>query len=227
MGGLDSTVINAQNGFDHEIALLRDWGRGDRRAGSLLYSRYSQCVQRFFFNKTRGADEHGDLVHDTFLALRRADAPSTTTGTEDAPLRPFILGVAHNIFRNHIRGMARRRRRELDLSRHTLGELQPGASSVVRARRQAQALMDGLRNIPIDGQVLLELKYFEGLSFNQMADVLGVGVTCLNGRLARARQQLFEQVRAAALHPTETCEADALEAWAAEVHARIDRRSAR
>lgn len=218
-------MTNVQNGFDHEISLLRDWGRGDRRAGAVLYGRYSQCVQRFFLNKSRDADEHGDLVHDTFLALRRVDAPSTTPGTVDAPLRPFILGVAHNIFRNHIRGMARRRRRELDLSRHTLGELQPGASSVVRARRQAQAFMDGLRNIPIDDQILLELKYFEGLSFQQMADVLSVGVTCLNGRLARAKQQLSEQVRAAALHPTDACDADALEAWAAEVRAKSDRRS--
>lgn len=225
MGGLNSSVTKDQNGFDHDIALLRDWGRGDRRAGAMLYGRYSPCVQRFFLNKSRGADEHGDLVHDTFLALRRVDAPSTTPGTEGAPLRSFILRVAHNVFRNHIRGMARRRRRELDLSRHTLGELQPGASSVVRARRQAQALMDGLRNISIDDQILLELKYFEGLSFQQIAEVLGVGVTCLNGRLGRARQQLSEQVRVAALHPTHTCDADALEAWAAEVRARSDRRS--
>lgn len=218
-------MTNVQNEFDHEIALLRDWGRGDRRAGSLLYGRYSQCVQRFFFNKSRGADEHGDLVHDTFLALRRVDAPSTALGTADAPLRPFILGVAYNIFRNHIRGMARRHRRELDLSRHTLGELQPGASSIVRARRQAQMLIDGLRNIPIDDQILLELKYFECLSFQQTADVLGVGVKCLNGRLARAKQRLIEQVQAAALHPMNTCDADALEAWAAEIRAKSGQRS--
>lgn len=209
--------------FDCEVALLSDWQQGDRRAGLLLYTRYNRSVQRFFINKTRGEAESADLVHDTFIALQRAAKPTDSTGvsSDDAPLCPFILGVAHNVFRNHIRNVARRARRELDLGIHALGEIQPGASSILRARKQAQALMDGLRAIPIDDQILLELKYFERQSFQQIAAVLDVPVTSLNGRISRAKQRLVQQVKLHVDGELKVSSSDALEEWAAEVRIRL------
>lgn len=223
------TTMTAPDPFERDVELLRGWQQGDRRAGSQLYARYRRSVQRFFVNKTRGEGEHGDLVHDTFLALKRALAPRVPAdrlGDADAPLRPHILGIAHNVFRNHIRGAARRSRRELDLGVHTLGELQPGVSSVLRARRQAQALMSGLRSIPIEDQILLELKYFEHISLAEIADVLGVSLASLNGRFFRAKQLLCRRVQAFVAVDVVEVGPDALEVWAAEIRAMLAKKEA-
>jgi RNA polymerase sigma factor (sigma-70 family) len=221
--------MTAADLFERDVELLHCWQQGDRRAGSQLYGRYKRCVQRFFINKTRSEGEHGDLVHDTFLALTRVESPRCPMkriDDADLPLRPFVLGVAHNVFRNHIRGAARRGRRELDLGEHTLGELQPGVSSVFRARRQAQALMSGLRSIPIEDQILLELKYFEHISLQEIAEVLGVGLTSLNGRVTRAKQRLCRQVQACAAIDAAECGPDALDAWAEEIRGLLTKKGA-
>jgi hypothetical protein len=62
-------------------------------------------------------------------------------------------------------------------------------------RDEQRLLLEALRNIPVEQQVLLELHYWESFTTDEMAAVLGIPVGTVRGRLRRARE-LLEQAMA-------------------------------
>lgn len=201
-------------------ALLESWRAGDPRTLELLYRRFSRSVLRFLITKVRSEQEAEDLLHDTFFTLRDVRAPDRD-GTSFR-LSTFVLGVARNVLLNHLRARARRGRRELDFNEVRLCELDAGLSSLVCAGQQAGAVLEALREIPISDQLLLELKYFENLSSDEIAEVLAISATAIPGRTARAKRRLAERL-AARLEPGSTGVQAKLERWAAEALAELRR----
>lgn len=177
-----------------ERALLDAWRAGDPGVLEALYCRYSRSVLRFLVTKVRNDEEAEDLLHDTFVTLRGVRAPSRDGAT--FRLGTFILGVARNVFFNHLRARGRRARRELDFGAVSLCELDAGLSSIVCAGQQAGALLEALREIPVEDQLLLELKYFEDLSNDEIAAVLETNAATIPRRTARAKHRLQERLAA-------------------------------
>lgn len=209
--------------YDYEVSLLHRWRNGDSSAGGQLYICYYRRVYRFFSHKMRDEDIASDLLHDTFIELQRIPATPRPPQVPDmeAPLLPFILKVAINVLRNHVRREFRRQRRELDPDAHALGEVQPGPSSVLRANRQAHVLSEGLRSIPLNDQIVLELRYVEGLSYPQIALLLDISETSLNGRLTRAKGRLGDWLKAHAFGVASEDLTLVLERWAADLRGRL------
>ena len=61
-----------------------------------------------------------------------------------------------------------------------------------RAREDLRLLLEALRSVPLECQVILELYFWERLSSPQIADVLGVGENTARTRLRRARIRVGE-----------------------------------
>ena len=84
-------------------------------------------------------------------------------------------------------------------------------------------LVQALREIPVEDQVVLELMYFEGLSGSELAGVLGLPEGTIRGRLARGKQRLRERVALLlAQAPTQSAQLAAvtpelLDVWALEL----------
>lgn len=204
-----------------EYRLLEAWRAGDPRILELLYLRYSQSVLRFLVTKVRNDQEAEDLLHDTFITLRGVPAPSRDSA--EFRLGTFVLGVARNVFLNHLRARGRRSRRELDFGDVRLCELDAGLSSIVCAGQQASALLEALREIPVDDQLLLELKYFENLSSDAIAEVLSITATAMPGRTARAKHRLQERLTARLGLGLAGVQHDRVERWAGEALAELRR----
>jgi RNA polymerase sigma-70 factor (ECF subfamily) len=90
-------------------------------------------------------------------------------------------------------------------------------------RRAHRLLLEGLRSIPIEDQVILELHYWEDLTTEAIAEVLGMAVGTARGRLQRARAKLGEvmhQLTESAQDPTTTV--NSLEDWARDCRDHLD-----
>jgi RNA polymerase sigma-70 factor (ECF subfamily) len=64
----------------------------------------------------------------------------------------------------------------------------------VAFRHERRLLLDSLRRIPLEQQLVLELHYWEGLSVAEIAEVVGVGSSGVKSRLSRARAALRERI---------------------------------
>ena len=167
-----------------DVELLEAWRTGDQRAGMRLYDRHADAVARFFENKVRESAD--DLIQQTFLRV----VESRERIREGIALRGFILGVCRNVLREHLRSLSRKR--EIDPEVDSMAELAPGPTTMVGRSREHRLLLEGLRRLPVEHQVALELYYWEGLNAAQIADIMAISHSAMRSRMTKARALLRE-----------------------------------
>jgi RNA polymerase sigma-70 factor (ECF subfamily) len=136
-------------------------------------------------------DDRADLVQETFYraykALDRFDP--------EARFRPWLITIAMNAARDHLR--ARRRRtmvslNEADEDETPLELTDPGPRPDEEAigRVAAETCEGAFRTLPEAARVILWLRVREELSYDEIAQVLDVPTGTVMSRLSRARTAL-------------------------------------
>jgi RNA polymerase sigma-70 factor (ECF subfamily) len=196
-----------------DLELYRAWEEGDRHAGTRLIDRHLGIVTRFFANKTVHADVE-ELVATTFERC----AQSLGRWRADASFGAYLLGIAWNILRDTLR----RRRPHEPLSSLSIAAIDPSPSAVVAHRVEQRLLLAGLRAIPIEYQVALELHYFEDLSRDDAAAAVGVPPGTLASRIRRGRELLAKAVEDLAPATADAAETmHGLDAWVADIRSHL------
>lgn len=166
--------------------LLDRWRAGETAAGEALFERYFDAVVRFFRNKVvEGTD---DLVQHTFLAC----VEGRDRLREDASFRSYLFGVAHNLLRRHFQRLDA----QVDFTVRSVFDLGPSPTGVVAESEHGRLVLEALRRIPFDYQVVLELHYWEELTAAEIGEATGVPLGTAKTRLRRGRELLLEQLTA-------------------------------
>lgn len=190
-----------------DAALLDAWAEGDRAAAAELTRRHFDGLYGFFRSKLAG--EVDDLVQDSLL--RALETRRKGTRIED--VRAYVFAVARNLLVDRLRD----KQRSFDAAITSLADLGPTPSAAVARHEQERLLLEALRTIPVDHQILLELYYWEQMSGSQLASVFDVPEGTVRTRLQRAKELLTRRIaelagRALTLRDTQT----RLEQWAAQ-----------
>ncbi|MBV1860623.1 MAG: sigma-70 family RNA polymerase sigma factor [Nannocystaceae bacterium] len=169
---------------DRELLAL--WRQGDAQAAATLFERHFDGLYRFFRNKAGTAVD--DLVQRTLLGAYE--------GSErfrgESSFRTFLFAIARNQLLVHLaklRGVER-----IEPQRDSVADTAPSPSSVVHRRREQGMVLQALRRLPVDHQILLELFYWEQHSGAELASILEVPEGTVRTRLRRARQLLADEV---------------------------------
>lgn len=170
-----------------DAELLGAWKSGDSRSGELLFARYYDAVARFFGNKV--SRDRADLVQATFSACLEKVA-----GLKDAAsFRSFLFGIARFELLHYYRRKSRRET-EFDAENTSVYDLDPTPSRIIAKHQEQRLLLEALRHIPLELQVVLELTYWEKLTSGEMADLLDIPEGTVKSRVRRARAKLDEQL---------------------------------
>jgi RNA polymerase sigma factor (sigma-70 family) len=162
----------------NDFELLQGWREGDGAAGSELVERHFRGLYRFFHGKVDDADE---LLQRTFLAAVEArDRIADGHG-----FRAFLFGVARRQLLLYYREQHRAGRRV-----DPMGNSTRSPSALLGQREELRTLLTALRKLPIDAQILVELRYWEDLSVPEIAAVLEVPEGTVKSRLSRIRSQV-------------------------------------
>ena len=159
-------------------------GEGDLASLARVYDEHHAAV-RMFARRLLGEEAAEDLVHDTFLSLPKALRRWSGEGS----LRTFIIGVAINHARHHVRAQARRRRA---LQRFSEQPPAPARSPEERSdqRRLAALLMRALDTLSFEHRTTFVLCEVEERSSPEVAQILGIPEATVRTRLHHARQKL-------------------------------------
>jgi RNA polymerase sigma-70 factor (ECF subfamily) len=197
-----------------DIDLLNAWRQGDSKAGEELFERHYASISRFYRNKvSRGVD---DLIQDTFLSL--VETKDRFRG--ESSFRTYLFGVAHNMLRYHYRKQKRHADR-IDFEHTSAADLSPGPGTIATEKSEQQLMLQALRSIPLDHQIVLELYYWEPMSATEIAEVLGQPEGTVRTRIRRAKKLLEEQLAVFAASP-DLLErtVSSLESWAKSLRAK-------
>jgi len=169
---------------DEDLGMLERWRAGDRAAGQALFERHFASLYRFFQNKC--AADTDELVQSTLLAC--LSAKEQFRG--DSSFRTYLFSIARNKLYRYLRD--RKRDPNLDVSITSIAEVITTLRSAIARDQAHQALLDALRELPVEQQTLLELYYWEELDTLELATIFEVQVGTIQTRLFRARGKLRE-----------------------------------
>ena len=169
---------------DDELLIART-AEGDLAAFEELYARYSRRLFGFALRLTRSPDLVEEVVNDTLLALWRS------AGRFDGRSKgsTWIFGIA---YRKALRALSRRR------TGTTLEEagydraVDPGErpDAACERREAASTLESALRELPQEQRAVVELTFFQGLSYPEIASIVDCPVNTVKTRMFHARRKL-------------------------------------
>ncbi|MCH9684668.1 MAG: sigma-70 family RNA polymerase sigma factor [Deltaproteobacteria bacterium] len=203
-----------------DIDLLSAWRAGERQAGEALFERYFEPVSRFFINKV--PDDHEDLIQETFAAC----AGGRDRLRDDSSFRSYLFGIAYNVLKRYYRRKAGPKQTS-SLDSCSANDLSPGPSTLMQEHERESLLLEALRRIPVELQVVLEMHYWERMRSPEIAGALGIPAGTVRTRMLRGRGRLA-QLLSGPLAPRDSEDAQEadLDDWARRVRALMEREPA-
>jgi len=151
---------------------------GEQAAFRELFQRYTPLLQRAMLRDLRSAEEANDLVQQTFLHLHR----SRLDFEPGRKLKPWIFTIALNLKREYFRRTKRRQETSLDDDRAAEPFEGPRGQERSDAARE---MTRALAALPVDHREVIELHWFGGLSFPEVAEAVGSTVAAVKVRAHR------------------------------------------
>jgi RNA polymerase sigma-70 factor (ECF subfamily) len=170
------------------VARLR---AGDRHAVEEVYLAHHTRIRGFARRLVGDPAAAEDIVHETFVALPRAIRRFRGEGS----LRSFLIGVAANHSRRHIRSAMRRRRATERLAAHEALQVRTvDATDQLITRQLADRLWAALDELPLDQRVVFVLCEAEQRTSVEVAGIVGAPEGTVRTRLFHAKRKLREML---------------------------------
>jgi RNA polymerase sigma-70 factor (ECF subfamily) len=169
--------------------LLPGWQSGDPAAFAALVRRWQQPIARFLFHLLGQKELVQDLCQEVFLRVFLAAPRYRETGQFSAWL--------HRIALNVVRDFSRGRGRELKLYQDAEQSAElPSPDASCEQQELAQLVSQAVTELPEPLRLVLVLRHYQGMNFEEMARMLGTPASTLKSRFAAALLRLRER-----LHP--------------------------
>jgi len=161
------------------------YAAGDSAAFRELFDRFAPRLGRVIGRGIGRPEVVRELVQETFLQVHRARADYDPA----RPLRPWMTTIAMNLRRDYLRRMQRRPEGALADEAALERESHEGGQTAAVEATRVRAV---IAQLPENQRAVLELHWFEGLSFPEVAQVLGAKPSAVKVRAHRAYKRLRE-----------------------------------
>jgi RNA polymerase sigma factor (sigma-70 family) len=168
---------------------------GDDRAFGELYARYRERIFAFIVSRVHDHGRAEDIAQDVFMsALRRM-----RSGDQEIAFKPWIYEIAKNACIDEYRRGHRSREVSLEADPDLSGEPPavlsrlPTPPAAVESKQRLDDLRGAFGGLSETHHQLLVLREFEGLSYDEIGDRLGMTRHMVESGLFRARRKLSEE----------------------------------
>jgi RNA polymerase sigma-70 factor, ECF subfamily len=160
---------------------------GDSEAWGELYGLYAPAIFRFCRRALHTREDAEDATTEIFMKVRQK------LGTYDST-RPFTAWL-YKVASNHCWDLLRRRRIRQDLETGDLETLplehpDPSQLEKLQLDHDSKHVRAGLAKLPDRARMALVLRYYSEMSYDEIAETLGVRRAFVGVLLLRARHQL-------------------------------------
>lgn len=161
-------------------------GSGDARAFAVLYDRHSRAAYSLAYRMMGGRQAAEDLAQDAFLKVWRS---AGTYRAVHGSVRTWVLAIVRNAALDELRAVAARRKREL-----AEGSAQRSQPCEAFAEAWRGSLLEELRGalgtLPPEQLEAVGLAYFSSRTHAEIADLLGLPLGTVKGRVRLALKRL-------------------------------------
>jgi len=170
---------------EHILRLLR----AERSAVAEVYDAHPAAVRAFARRLVGEPAAAEDLVHEVFVSLPKA----ARNFRGQSSLRTFLISIAVNHARHHVRAAARRRTAFGKLEQEPHGDVQDPEQATER-KQLAEALTRALDTLPLDQRVAFVLCEVEERTSADAARITGVPEGTMRTRVFHAKKKLRSEL---------------------------------
>jgi len=174
---------------DADLNLVQRHRYGDETAFEEIYDRYGNMVFNLALRLSGEPEEAADLSQETFLKIHR----HLNGFRGRSSLRTWVYRVAINCCRSRYRRRRAWRNRQLidpEESLERLPDPRRGPEEQAIARSTRAQVEEALGRLPDIYREAVLLRDIEGLTYDEIAQVLGRRIGTVRSRIARGREHL-------------------------------------
>lgn len=182
---------------DPDVALMLRVKEDDAVAFEYLVDRFQRKIIRFMNGWTRNAEYAEDLAQEVFLRIYK----SRKTYVPSAKFSTWLYRIAHNVAANHVRDLSIRKEYQLSKAENgstsglLLENIAVSASGYQPTRNmdhqeRSRVILLALEALGERQKTAILLSKFEGMSYQEIGDTMGLTVQAVKSLLMRARVNL-------------------------------------
>lgn len=172
-----------------DVDLIAQVARGNRDAFAVIYRRYSRRVGGYLWKMLRDSDLVDEALNDTMMVVWT----KASSFNHQSRLSTWILGIAHNKGLKALEKQTRRNRVEGSELTETVSESMVDANSPLKRSVRndvIKAMLGALEKLSVEHRSAIELTFYEGLSYSEIAEIMQCPVNTVKTRVFHARKQL-------------------------------------
>lgn len=181
--------MTTSHDFTTDEQLMCAYALGDEAAFDVLFRRYARPLTLMLIDRGASEDDAREIVQQGFLQLHRA----RDRYEPGRPFRPWMLTIVFNLRRDDLRRARRWREThlEVDVAADPVPDPLVRRAEVTRVRR-------ALARLSAKQRALIEMHWFEDLTYPQIATRVGATPGAVKLRAFRAHAALRAALKTAA-----------------------------
>jgi len=176
----DFTPVGCQSRADRDSDLIRSVAMGNREAFHELYVKYRRRLAYFIARISRRHEDVEEIINDTFVIVWQ----SAGQFRHASQVSTWIFGIA---YRKALKSLRRQRRH---ISNVRLEDAPEQSTDPMLEMEMQDWLTRGLRQLPLNQRLTLQLGYQLGLCLEEIAAITEVPIGTVKARQSLARSKL-------------------------------------
>lgn len=186
---------------DREIdqQLVERAQKGDKRAFGLLVDKYQRKLARLLSRFVRDPAEVEDVTQEAFIKAYRA----LPNFRGDSAFYTWLYRIGINTAKNHLMAAGRRAPTSTSVDSEEAEGLEEGEQlrdintpeSLLLSREIGDTVNAAMLGLPEDLRTAIQLREMEGMSYEDIAQIMNCPIGTVRSRIFRAREAIAEQLK--------------------------------
>jgi len=173
--------------------------RGDKQAFELLVIKYQRRLARLISRFVRDPGEVEDVTQEAFIKAYRA-LPSFRG---DSAFYTWLYRIGINTAKNYLVSLGRRPPTVTEVDNEEAEDIEDGTQlkdmntpeSQMMTRQIAETVNLTLQNLPEELRTAITLRELDGMSYEEIAQIMNCPIGTVRSRIFRAREAIAEKLR--------------------------------
>lgn len=190
--------LSAENRELDQVLVLRAQ-QGDKKAFGLLVEKYHRKLGRLLSRMIRDQAEVEDVVQESFIKAYRA----LHNFRGDSAFYTWLYRIGINTAKNYLVSMGRKPQVMQDVEIEDVENFDQGIEmrtmdtpeTALMTKEIAQTVNDTIANLPDELRTAITLRELEGLSYEDIAEIMQCPIGTVRSRIFRARETIALKLR--------------------------------
>jgi RNA polymerase sigma-70 factor (ECF subfamily) len=194
---MDPKPVNPERLVDQK--LVEKAQRGDKRAFGILVEKYHKKLTRLLSRMVRDQSEIEDIVQDSFVKAYRA----INNFRGDSAFYTWLYRIGINTAKNHLVSLGRRPKAMNEVEIEDVENFEDGdelrsietPENTMMTKEIVATVNDTIEALPDELKEAISLREMDGLSYEEIAELMQCPIGTVRSRIFRAREAIAEKLK--------------------------------